>query len=108
MEGLWATPDYIKGNRATVVRMVSAYRKASAFIQKGTPEEVAKVLKPTFSGLADDVLLEGVRRVKQAVSATGVVDTAQLDLTQKVLEVNGVLKKRMALADIFDASFAAA
>ena len=108
MEGLWATPAYIKSNRATVTKAVAAYRKASAFIQQGTPEDVAKVLKPTFSGLTDEVLLEGVKRVKQAVSATGVVDAAQLDLTQKVLEVNGVLKKRMQLAEVFDGSFATA
>ena len=108
MEGLWATPDYIKGNRATVTKVVSAYRKASAFVQQRMPEEVAKALKPAFGGLADEVLLEGVKRVKQAVSTTGLVDAAQLDLTQKVLEVNGVLKRRIALAEVFDASFVTA
>ena len=108
MEGLWATPDYIKANRPVVTNVVSAYRKASAFIRERSSEDVAKVLKPAFSGLADDVLLEGVRRVKNAVSPNGVVDAAQFDLTQKVLEVNGVLKKRMQVSDIFDPSFAAA
>jgi NitT/TauT family transport system substrate-binding protein len=108
MEGLWATPDYIKSNRATVAKAVSAYRQASRFIEQRSAEEVAKVLKPAFSGLADDVLLEGVRRVKQAVSPTGLVDAAQLELTQKVLEVNGVLKKKMAVADVFDATFVTA
>lgn len=105
MEGLWATPDYIKANRATVTKVVSVYRKASGFVVQSTPEDIAKTLKPAFSGLADDVLLEGVRRVKQAVSATGTVDAALLDNTQKVLEVNGVLKRKLALAEIFDASF---
>jgi len=50
-------------------------------------------------------LLEGVKRVKQAVSPTGVVDAALMDNTQKVLELNGVLKKRMSLAEMFDPSF---
>jgi len=108
MEGLWATPDYIKANRAVVAKAVSAYRQASAFIVKSSPPDIAKVLKPAFSGLADEVLLEGVRRVKQAVSPTGLVDAAQLEATQKVLEVNGVLKKKMQLAEVFDASFATA
>jgi len=108
MEGLWATPDYIKGNRATVAKMVSAYRQASTFIHQRSAGEIAKVLKPVFSGLSDEVLWEGVRRVKQAVSPTGLVDAAQLDATQKLLEVNGVLKRRMNLAEVFDGSFVSA
>jgi NitT/TauT family transport system substrate-binding protein len=105
MEGLWATPDYIKANRPVVTKMVSAYRKASGFLVQSTPQDIAKALKPVFSGLTDEVLMEGVRRVKQAVSATGTIDAALLENTQKVLEVNGVMKKKLVLADIFDASF---
>ena len=105
MEGLWATPDYIKANRPTVTKVVSAYRKASGFLMQSSPEEIARTLKPVFSGLTDQVLLEGVRRVKQAVSADGKVDAALLENTQKVLELNGVMKKKLALADVFDASF---
>ncbi|MEZ0309484.1 MAG: ABC transporter substrate-binding protein [Ramlibacter sp.] len=105
MEGLWATPDYIKANRPVVTKMVSAYRKASGFLVQSTPEDIAKALKPVFSGLTDEVLLEGVRRVKQAVSATGTIDAALLENTQKVLEVNGVMKKKLVLADVFDSSF---
>lgn len=105
MEGLWATPDYIKANRPVVAKVVSAYRKASGFIVQSTPEDVARALKPVFTGLADEVLLEGVRRVRQAVSTTGTVDAALLDNTQKVLEINGVLKKKMAVADVFDPTF---
>jgi NitT/TauT family transport system substrate-binding protein len=105
MEGLWATPDYIKANRPVVTKMVSAYRKASGFLVQSTPQDIAKALKPVFSGLTDEVLVEGVRRVKQAVSATGTVDAALLENTQKVLEVNGVMKKKLVLADIFDSSF---
>lgn len=105
MEGLWATPDYIKANRPTVTKVVSAYRKASGYLMQSSPEEIARTLKPVFSGLTDQVLLEGVRRVKQAVSGDGKVDAALLENTQKVLEVNGVMKKKLALGDVFDASF---
>lgn len=108
MEGLWCTPDYLKANRPVVAKVVSAYRKASAFVVQNTAQDVAKVLKPVFSGLTDEVLVEGVRRVQQAVSRNGVVDAAQFEATQKVLEVNGVLKRRLALADVYDGSFAAA
>lgn len=104
MEGLWVTPGYLKGNRQVVAKAVAAYRKASAFVVDHSPQDVAKVLKPVFSGLAPEVLVEGVRRVQQAVSRDGSVDAAQFEATQKVLEVNGVLKKKLALADVYDAS----
>ena len=108
MEGLWCTPDYLKANRPVVTRVVSAYRKASAFVVQNSAQDVAKVLKPVFSGLTDEVLVEGVRRVQQAVSRNGVVDAAQFEATQKVLEVNGVMKKKLQLADVYDGSFATA
>jgi len=108
MEGLWCTPEYLKTNRATVSRVVSAYRKASAFVAQNSSADVAKVLKPVFSGLSDEVLVEGVRRVQQAVSTTGVVDAAQFEATQKVLQVNGVLKKKLPVTEVFDGSFASA
>lgn len=107
MEGLWATPEFIRTRRPVVEKAVAAYRKASTWLLQSPPEQIAQTLKPVFSGLADDVLLEGVRRVKQAVSPTGAVDAAMLETTQKVLAVNGVLKKTMALADIYDPSFVA-
>lgn len=105
MEGLWATPEFIRTKRPVVEKAVAAYRKASEYLVRSGPAEIAQTLKPVFSGLADDVLLEGVRRVKQAVSASGAVDAAMLEHTQKVLSVNGVLKKPMALADVYDGSF---
>lgn len=105
MEGLWATPDFIRSNRPVVTQAVAAYRQASAFIVQSSPEEIARVLKPVFSGLSDNVLLDGVRKVKAAVSPTGVIDAAMLENTQKVLEVNGVLKKKLTMADVVDGSF---
>jgi NitT/TauT family transport system substrate-binding protein len=108
MEGLWATPEFIRTKRPVVAKAVAAYRKASTYLAKSEPADIAATLKPVFSGLADDVLLEGVKRVKQAVSPSGVVDAAMLDHTQRVLSVNGVLKKPMTLAELYDGSFVTA
>jgi NitT/TauT family transport system substrate-binding protein len=108
MEGLWATPEFIRTQRPVVAKAVAAYRKASAYLLTTSATQVASTLKPVFSGLADDVLLEGVRRVQQAVSRTGVVDAAMLESTQKLLTVNGVLKAPMRLDDIYDGSFVTA
>lgn len=105
MEGLWTTPEYIKTNRAIVASTVKAFRRASMFIVTSSPEEIAKVVKPAFSSLADDVLLEGCKKVKQAASPDGVVGPGILDNTQKVLQINGVLKNKFTVAQLFDPSF---
>lgn len=105
MEGLWTTPEFARNNKEVVQKTVRAYRAASRFVIEAPVEEVARVVKPTFSGLADEVLLEGVKKVRQAVSTTGEVDQVMLDSTQKVLEVNKVLTRRIAMGEVFDSSY---
>ena len=104
MEGLWATPDYLAGNRATVAAAVGAYKKASKFIRESTPEAVVASLKPTLESLGDAVLLDSVKRLQPAVSATGKVTAEELETTQAILKLNGVLNQTFTLAEVFDGS----
>ena len=104
MEGLWTTPEYLAGNRATVAAAVGVYRKASQFIRKSTPEAVVASLKPTLESLGDAVLLDSVKRLQPAVSATGKVTAEELETTQAILKLNGVLNQTFTLADVFDGS----
>ena len=104
MEGLWATPDYLAANRATVAAAVGAYKKASQFIRKSTPEAIVASLKPTLESLGDAVLLDSVKRIQPAVSASGKVTAEELDTTQAVLKINGILDKSFSLGDVFDGS----
>lgn len=105
MEALWATPDYIASNRDIVAAAVRAYRKASAFVLSATPEDVLAAVRPALGSLGDQVLLEAVRRVQPAISRTGRVTAADVEITQKLLKLNGVLTKSFSLADVFDPSF---
>jgi NitT/TauT family transport system substrate-binding protein len=104
MEGLWTTPDYLAANRATVQAAVGAYRKASQFIRDSAPEAVVAALKPALGSLGDAVLLDSVKRIQPAVSASGEVTTEELDATQSVLKLNGVLNRTFALSEVFDRS----
>src|SRR4029077_18306384 len=105
MEGLWTTPDYLAANRPMVEAAVRAYKKASDFIRQSPPESVVAVLKPALGSLGDPVLLDAVKRMQPAVSASGRVTRAELDTTQEVLKVNGILNTTFSLGDVFDDSF---
>jgi ABC-type nitrate/sulfonate/bicarbonate transport system substrate-binding protein len=108
MEGLWATPDFIKANRDVVTRAVRAYVRAGTFIRDAGIEDVVAAVKPALGSVGDDVLLEGVKGVKPAVSRTGRMDNAELAATQLVLRENGALNQEFKLDDVFDGSFLAA
>lgn len=105
MEGLWATPDFIKTNRHVVARAVKAYAQAGAFIREAKVEDVVAAVKPALGSIGEDVLLEGVKGVKPTVSRTGRMDQAELTATQLVLRENGALNREFKLDDVFDGSF---
>jgi ABC-type nitrate/sulfonate/bicarbonate transport system substrate-binding protein len=107
MEGLWTTPDFLAANRAAVEAAVGAYKKASQFVRDASPETIVAALKPALGSLGDAVLLDSVKRIQPAVSATGLVTAEELDATQSVLKLNGVLGKSFALAEVFDGTFVA-
>jgi NitT/TauT family transport system substrate-binding protein len=108
MEGLWATPDFIKSNRDVVARAVQAYTRASAFILASKPEQIVEAVRPALGSLGDAVLLEGVKRVQPAVSRTGRLNEQEFATTQGILRQNGILTKEFKLGDVFDPSFLAA
>lgn len=105
MEGLWATPDFIKSNRDVVTRAVRAYARAGTFIRDARIEDVVAAVKPALGSVGDEVLLEGVKGVRPAVSRAGRMDNAELEATQRVLRENGALIREFKLDDVFDGSF---
>jgi NitT/TauT family transport system substrate-binding protein len=106
MEGLWATPEYLSANQPAVQAVVDAYRKASDFVRQAPVERVVAALKPTLGSLGEEVLLDSVTRMRPAVSETGKVSAAELDSTQDILKLNGILTKSFTLNEIFDGRFA--
>jgi NitT/TauT family transport system substrate-binding protein len=104
MEGLWVTPEYLASNRPTVEAAVKAYRRASEFIRQSSPEAIVKSLMPALGSLGEELLLDSVKGMQPAVSAFGKVTLRELDTTQEILSLNGILTKTFSLAEVFDGS----
>ena len=105
MEGLWATPDYIKANREVVAAAVRAYAKASKFATTASVDEVLGAVRPALGSLGDAILLDAIKRVQPAISRSGRLVEADVDVTQRLLRMNGMLTASFTLADVFDPSF---
>ena len=103
MEGLWTTPDFLAANRATVEAAVGAYRGAQ-FIRESSPEAIVASLKPALGSLGDEVLLDSVKRTPAGCFGLRSSHRGGVDATQAVLKLNGVLDKKMTLAEVFDGS----
>lgn len=105
MEGLWTTPDFLSANRPTIEAAVGAYKKASDFIRTSPPEAIVMALMPALGSLGETVLLDSIRRIQPAVSATGKITPNEFDTTLALLKMNGFLTSSFTIADVFDGSF---
>jgi ABC-type nitrate/sulfonate/bicarbonate transport system substrate-binding protein len=105
MENLIARPETLKKDPDLVRRMVRALIKANKWALGSTPEQVADALKSTFAKTDPVIHLAGVRAVLPTLSQDGRTTERSLQSTQEVLEVAGLLKKRVAYADIVTNEF---
>jgi NitT/TauT family transport system substrate-binding protein len=105
MENLIARPETLKKDPDLVRRMVRALIKANKWALGSTPEQVADALKSTFGKTDPAIHLAGVRAVLPTLSQDGRTTERSLQSTQEVLEVAGLLKKRVAYPDIVSNEF---
>jgi NitT/TauT family transport system substrate-binding protein len=100
MENLIARPETVAKDADTIRRMVRALTKANQWALQSTPEQVADALKPSMTTIKPDLLLAGVQAVRPALSKDGRISERSVQVTQDILEQAGILKKRVAYADI--------
>ena len=105
MENLVARPETLKKDPDLVRRMVRALVKANKWALSSSSEQVAEALRPTFAKTDADDHLAGVKSVLSALSPEGRTTERSVQSTQDVLEVAGLLKKRVAYADIVTNDF---
>lgn len=105
MENLIARPDTVKKEPDLVGRMVRALLKANKWALSSTPEQVAEALKSTFAKTDPATHLEGVKAVLPTLSRDGRTTEKSVQATQDVLEVAGLLKKRVGYAQIVTNEF---
>jgi NitT/TauT family transport system substrate-binding protein len=105
MENLIARPETIAKDGDTIRRMVRALTKANQWALQSTPEQMAEALKPSMTTIQPDLLLAGVQAVRPALSKDGRTSERSVQVTQDILEQAGILKKRIAYADIVTNDF---
>ncbi len=105
MENLIARPETLKKDPDLVRRMARALIKANKWALSATPEQVAEALRPTFAKTDPTIHLAGVRAVLPTLSQDGRTTERSVQATQDVLEVAGLLKKRVAYSEIVSNEF---
>lgn len=105
MENLVVRPETLKKDPDLVRKMVRSLVRANKWALGSTPEQVADALRPTFAKTDPAIHLAGVRAVLPTLSQDGRTTERSVQATQDILEVAGLLKKRIAYADIVSNSF---
>ena len=100
MENLIARPDTVAKEGDMIRRMVRALTRANQWALQNKPEQVADALKPSMTTIQPDLLLAGVQAVLPALSKDGRISERSVQATEDVLEQAGILKKRIAVADV--------
>lgn len=105
MENLVVRPETPKKDPDLVRKMVRALVRANRWALGNTAEQVADALRPTFAKIDPAIHLTGVRAVIPTLSQDGRTTERSVQSTQDILEVAGLLKKRVAYSDIVSNDF---
>jgi len=102
---LQVTDEFIKQQPHTVQKFVKALVEAEKWIGSHTDEEIAKVVTPYFSGMAQNVVASSVGMDREAFSSTGIVPEQGHETAVKIFMDAGVIAKPVPFDAIVDNSF---
>lgn len=105
MENLIARPETVAKDPDLVRRMVRALTRANRWALQNSPEQVADALKPFMAKTPPELLLAGAAAVLPALSKDGRTSERSFQVTQDILEQAGILKKRVAYAELVTNEF---
>jgi NitT/TauT family transport system substrate-binding protein len=91
----FARMSYMKKNTKTIQKFTNAIYRGQLWVSDHTPEEVAKVIKPSFPDTSEEILITVAKRYQEidAWSKDPVLKRESLELLQKVMQMAGELKK---------------
>lgn len=91
----FAKKSYLQKNKETIQKFTNAVYKGQLWVDSHSPEEIAKVIKPSFPDTDLDILTKVAKRYKEydAWNKDPVMKKESLDLLQKVMQEAGELKK---------------
>lgn len=104
----FAKKSYIEKNRGTIQKFSNAIYRGQIWVDTHIPEEIAKVIKPSFPDTDESILVTVAKRYKDqdAWNKDPVLKKESLDLLQKVIQEAGQLKKTVPYDKVVDTQFA--
>lgn len=106
MAALMATPEYIEKNPETVRKMVRALKRALAYTQGHSLDDVVKTVEPFFgTRVKPELLRSAVETVKAATAPDGSMSEAAVEATVRLLREAGKEMPNYALKDVFTDRF---
>lgn len=104
----FAKKSYIEKNRGTIQKFSNAIYRGQIWVDTHTPEEIAKIIKPSFPDTDESILVTVAKRYKDqdAWNKDPVLKKESLDLLQKVIREAGQLKKTVPYDKVVDTQFA--
>ncbi len=103
-----AKKSYLEKNKETVQAFTDALQKGMDFVQKHTPEEIAKAISPQFPETDLTTLTTIVERYynQDTWKENLIFDKASFDLLQNILQDSGVLEKKVPYEKLVTTEFA--
>jgi len=104
----FAKKSYIAKNYNTIQKFTNAVYKGQLWVDTHSPEEIAKVIKPSFPDTSEEILAKVAKRYKDvdAWNKNPVMKQEAFELLQKVMQEAGELKKTADYSKLVNNDFA--
>lgn len=104
----FAKKSYIEKNKNTIQKFTNALYRGQLWVEKNSPEEIAKVIKPSFPDADMEILVNVAKRYKDydAWNKEPAMNKESLELLQKVMQEAGELKKTVDYDKLVNTEYA--
>ncbi|HOQ01684.1 MAG TPA: ABC transporter substrate-binding protein [Acetivibrio clariflavus] len=104
----YAKKSYIEKNKDVIDKFTRAIYKGQKWVEENSPEEIAKVIQPSFPDSDLDILTTVAKRYKEidAWCKDPIMSKESLELLQKVMKEAGELEKEAKYEDLVTTEFA--
>jgi len=104
----FAKKSYIEKNAVLIQKFTNAIYKGQLWVNKHTPEEIAKVIKPSFPDSDETILASVAKRYKDQDTwcKDPILKKQSLDLLQEVMQTAGELKKVAPYDNVVNTAYA--
>ena len=103
-----ARKSLLASNPELIQKFTNAIYRGQIWVMENTPEEIARVIRPSFPDADEAMLANAVRRYKEidAWAATPIFTEEAFERLQNIMEIAGELEKRAPYDSLVTNSFA--